>query len=99
MKLGVRHTSTTDEQIRALIRCGGYIGINFYPAFLSESGACDMRRVAEHIDHVCQLGGESIVGFGSDFDGIETTPSDIRHAGEVPNLLEALRNRGYPARR
>ena len=35
------------------------------------------------------------MGFGSDFDGIETAPADLRHPGEVPNLLEALRRRGY----
>lgn len=85
----------SDDQIRAMIDKGGYIGVNFYPAFLSSEGKADAARVAEHIDHICQLGGAGIVGFGSDFDGIETTPSDIRHAGEVPNLLEALRNRGY----
>ena len=85
----------TDDQIRAMIDKGGYIGVNFYPAFLSADGKADAARVAEHIDHICQLGGAGIVGFGSDFDGIETTPSDIRHAGEVPNLLDALRNRGY----
>ena len=86
----------TDEQIRALIDCGGYIGINFYPSFLSESGACDMRRVAEHIDHVCQLGGEAIVGFGSDFDGIETTPEGLTGADRIPALMDCLRSYGIP---
>ena len=85
----------TDAQIRALIAGGGYIGVNFYPSFLSADGRADAARVAEHIDHICQLGGAAIVGFGSDFDGIETTPSDIRNAEEVPNLLQALRDRGY----
>ena len=84
----------TDDQIRALIDRGGYIGVNFYPAFLSGDGSADADRVAEHIDHICQLGGAGIVGFGSDFDGIEVTPADLRHAGEVPNLIEALRRRG-----
>ncbi len=85
----------TDEQLRALIDGGGYVGVNFYPWFLSEDGRADADRVAEHIDHICQLGGAGIVGFGSDFDGIEVTPKDLRHAGEIPNLLEALRRRGY----
>jgi membrane dipeptidase len=85
----------TDAQIRALIARGGYIGVNFYPAFLSADGRADADRVAEHIDHLCQLGGAGIVGFGSDFDGIEVPPKDLRHAGEIPNLLEALRRRGY----
>ncbi len=84
----------TDEQIRALIDRGGYIGVNFYPAFLSEDGHADADRVAEHIDHICRLGGAANVGFGSDFDGIEKTPDDLRNASEVPNLLNALRRRG-----
>ena len=85
----------TDEQLRLLIREGGYVGVNFYPTFLSADGKADVKRVAEHIDHICQLGGEGIVGFGSDFDGIETTPEGLSHPGEIPNLLEELRRRGY----
>ena len=34
------------------------------------------------------------MGFGSDFDGIERTPDDLRHAGEIGHLLDALRRRG-----
>lgn len=85
----------TDDQLRLLIREGGYVGVNFYPAFLSEDGKADVKRVAEHIDHICQLGGEGIVGFGSDFDGIECTPDGLSHPGEIPNLLTELRRRGY----
>ena len=96
MSLCRHFRNLTDEQIRALIRGGGYIGVNFYPAFLSENGEADAARVAEHIDHICQLGGEDIVGFGSDFDGIEKSPRDLRGADEVPNLLDSLRRRGYP---
>ena len=85
----------TDEQLRVLIRDGGYVGVNFYPAFLSDSAEADAERVAEHIDHICQLGGGQSVGFGSDFDGIEITPADLRGADEIPNLLDCLRRRGY----
>ena len=88
----------SDEQIRAMIDGGGYIGVNFYPWFLSDDGKADADRVAEHIDHICQLGGAGIVGFGSDFDGIEVTPADLRHAGDLPSLTAALRRRGYDER-
>ena len=81
-----------------MIDGGGYIGVNFYPSFLSEDGRADAVRVAEHIDHICQLGGAGIVGFGSDFDGIEVTPADLRHAGDLPSLTAALRRRGYDER-
>ena len=85
----------TDEQIRALIRRGGWMGINFYPTFLSEDGRATVQTVCDHIDHVCQLGGEKHVGFGSDFDGIETTPEGLSSPAEVPNIFAELRRRGY----
>lgn len=85
----------TDDQLRLMIREGGYVGVNFYPAFLDKSGKADVERVADHIDHICQLGGEKIVGFGSDFDGIECVPEGLEHAGKIPNLLNELRKRGY----
>lgn len=83
-----------------MIRQGGYVGINFYPAFLNQDGKADVDTVAEHIDHVCQLGGEKHVGFGSDLDGIECCPRGLEHAGQIPHLLSALAQawvrRGYP---
>ena len=84
-----------DEQLHALIREGGYVGINFYPYFLSDSGKANIRRVAEHIDYVCQMGGDRNVGFGSDFDGIECTPEGLTGSDTVPDLLEMLRRMGF----
>ncbi len=85
----------TDDQIRMMIQYGGFIGVNFYPAFLSEDKTADTTTLAQHIDHICQLGGAEIVGFGSDFDGIERYPEDLRHPGQMNNLLQALRSYGY----
>lgn len=87
----------TDEQLRLMIREGSYVGMNFYPWFLSNEGKADLQRVVEHIDHICQLGGEKIVGFGSDFDGIECVPDGLEHAGKMPALIDALKARGYDA--
>ena len=86
----------TDDQIRALIRRGGWLGINFYPTFLSADGKATVETLCDHIDHVCQLGGEKHVGLGSDFDGIETTPAGLSSPAEVPNIFDCLRRRGYP---
>ena len=85
----------TDDMLRLMIRNGGYIGINFCPSFLSEDKHASCETIAEHIDHVCQLGGAANVGLGSDFDGIESTPVDFRHPGDTGNMIEALRRRGY----
>jgi len=85
----------TDDQIRMMVQYGGFIGVNFYPAFLSEDKEADTVTLAQHIDHICQMGGADIVGFGSDFDGIERYPEDLRHPGQMGNLLRALRDYGY----
>ena len=85
----------TDAQIRALIERGGWIGVNFYPAFLT-GGEATVADIVRHIDHIAQLGGAAYVGFGSDFDGIERTPLDCTGPQDVPRILDALRALGYP---
>lgn len=85
----------TDPQLRALFQAGGYVGVNFYPRFLDDSGKADIDRVIDHIAHMCDRGGERCVGLGSDFDGIDEYPLGLRHAGDVPALLERMRARGF----
>ena len=85
----------TDAQIREMVRSGSYLGMNFYPSFLSESGEADLDTVVRHMQHVCDLGGEHILGFGSDFDGIETTPKGLTGAQDFPALLEKLAQAGF----
>ncbi len=80
----------TDEQIKALIARKGLMGINFFPPFLNRSGEASVRDVLEHIRHVVQLGGEEILAFGSDFDGISKTPTDLQSFAALPRLAEAL---------
>lgn len=84
----------TDEQLKLLIRNGGYVGVNFYGDFLTTKAAT-VETVADHVDYICQIGGEKNVGFGSDFDGIDVYPEGLRHPGDFPNLLACLRRRGY----
>ncbi|NLO85195.1 MAG: hypothetical protein GX096_07195 [Clostridiales bacterium] len=84
-----------DEQIRKLISAGGFIGVNFYPGFLDDSGAADISRVVDHMAYICDMGGESILGLGSDFDGIDKYPEGLYNAGDVPKLFDAMRKRGF----
>lgn len=85
----------TDEQIRAMVSRGGWIGVNFYPRFLREDGQAGVADIVNHIDHMCQLGAAKNVGFGSDFDGIEYTPHDCQSPADIPAILDELRRRGY----
>ena len=82
-------------QVRALIDRGGFIGVNFYSCFLREDGRATLDDAVRHIDALCELGAEHIVGFGSDFDGIDAWPEGLGDPTGFPALLDALARRGY----
>lgn len=84
----------TDRQLRDLFGAGGFVGLNFYPSFLG-TGPCTLDTLVDHYDHLLQMGGEGKIGFGSDFDGIETKPEGLDNPEDFPNLIGALRRRGY----
>ena len=84
----------TDAQLKALFSAGGYVGLNFYPSFLSDDGRCTLDTLADHMLHMLELGGEGMIGFGSDFDGIETKVPGLEHPGHLPALFETLERRG-----
>ena len=85
----------TRDQVRALIQRNGFIGINFYSDFLRANGTATLDDVVRHIDQICELGGERVLGFGSDFDGIERWPEGLANPADFPTVLDALRRRGY----
>ena len=85
----------TKEQVRAIIDRNGFIGINFYADFLKSDGRPTLDDVVRHIDAICEMGGEHVLGFGSDFDGIEAWPEGLGDPTGFPTLLDELRKRGY----
>jgi len=54
-----------------------------------------VSRVVDHIDHVVKLVGIDHVGIGSDFDGVQAVPADLRSVADLPNLTSELLRRGY----
>ena len=85
----------TDEMIRALAEKGGISGLNFYPAFLSESGKANIDDLVRHIVHMYHLGGEEFVAIGTDFDGFEGAVDGLEHMGRMPEFYNALRKRKF----
>ena len=83
----------SDEQLKKLFECGGYVGVNFYPGFLREDGKATCLDVAEHLEHMLGLGGEGRIGLGSDFDGIETKPEGLEDPSGLPRLMDLLERR------
>jgi membrane dipeptidase len=60
-----------DDQIKAILSMNGHIGLTFVPQFVKDQDEVSMKDLLHHIDHVCALGGQKHIGFGSDFDGID----------------------------
>lgn len=85
----------TDDQLKAIFDMGGYVGVNFFPMFLHPSNQADINTVIDHVDHMASLGGAKFIGMGSDFDGIETHPVGLEHAGTVYGLFDRMKARGY----
>ncbi len=86
---GVRGTcdnrrNLSDEQLRAIARTGGVIGIGFW-----DTAVCgeDARSIARAIRHAVGVAGIDHVALGSDFDGAVKVPFDVTG---VPQITEAL---------
>ena len=94
-KLCGHSRNLTDEQVKAIIEKGGFIGINFYSCFLRDEGAATLDDVLRHIDGIAELGGIDVLGFGSDFDGIDDWPEGLGNPDGFPALIELLEKHGY----
>lgn len=52
-------------------------------------------RLIDHIDHAVRVAGIDHVGLGSDFDGISTTPAELKDVSYLPIITQKLVDRGY----
>jgi membrane dipeptidase len=66
-----------------------------------QSAELTLERFLDHIDHVCQLAGNSMhAGIGSDLDGAfgcEQTPTDLNTIADLSKIPGLLAARGYAA--
>lgn len=79
-----------DEQIKAIVELDGRIGLTFVPWFVKEGHGSSSKDLLLHIDHICSLHAQHTLMFGSDFDGIESYLSDLKHAGHYTRWIETL---------
>ncbi|PSL51341.1 dipeptidase [Salsuginibacillus halophilus] len=82
----------TDEQIKALINAGGFMGVVFTPPFLNGENRAGFDDIVRQIDYIASLGGEDIVGFGSDFDGVTYYVDGLHSPADVGELLDYMLN-------
>jgi membrane dipeptidase len=88
----------TDQQLAAIRKSGGFVGVNFAVSFLRPDGGRDKNTplavVVEHIRHLIDHVGEDGVGFGSDFDGA-LMPEELGNAAGLQKLVQTLRRHEF----
>lgn len=84
-----------DDQLLAIAETGGVIGVNFYPYFLNGTDNASKDDIIRHIEYIAGLSGIDHVGFGADFDGIGTTPRDVKGVQDLGLLLNELAKLNY----
>jgi microsomal dipeptidase-like Zn-dependent dipeptidase len=81
----------SDDQLRAVARTGGVVGIGYWP---TATCGTDAAAVARAIRHAVEVAGIEHVGLGSDFDGAVSQPFD---AAGVVQITDALLKSGFSA--
>ncbi|CAG4997483.1 hypothetical protein DYBT9275_01784 [Dyadobacter sp. CECT 9275] len=99
----------SDEMIKELLGRKAVIGMAFdawmmIPGWIRgvtkpEESGLKIEHVANHIDHICQLAGNTLhVGIGSDLDGAygkEQSPADLESIADLQTIPAILKARGY----
>ena len=94
----------SDEQIQRLIKRGAVIGAALDAWMLepdwvhgeSSTAHVKLATVADHIDHVCQLSGNTLhAAIGTDTGATYHMPSDFRTTEDLRQLEPILVERGY----
>ncbi len=61
----------------------------------SEAIKPSLEQLLQHLDYIVKLIGVNHVGMGSDFDGIDSAPKELKTVTDYPLITKALIARGY----
>ena len=98
-----------DDQIKAIAKRGGLVGLNSFNEFVHvDREKQDIIHLAEHLDHLVEVAGIDHVSFGFDFfhylktDTIDSFVDDVNigtkgfeTVEKVPDLIDILYSKGY----
>ncbi|KAJ8343734.1 hypothetical protein SKAU_G00310630 [Synaphobranchus kaupii] len=73
----------------------GIVMVNFYNDYVTCSQTANLSQVADHFDHIRKVAGHTIIGFGSDFDGVRRLPTGLEDVSKFPDLVAELLRRGW----
>ena len=92
---GYKHKrNISDEQISAIIKRGGVIGLTFVTYFLGEAKV-NVETVANFICDFCDKFGADNLSVGTDFYGTDSLAENLSGYGDFANLYSTLYGRGY----
>ncbi len=84
-----------DEQIEAVAKTGGVVGIIFGPQFLSPIPVGSLSDLVKHILHVVKVAGADHAAYGSDLDGwLMTHPVGFDDITDLPKITALLLDAG-----
>ena len=84
----------TDDQLRALAKCGGVAQTTLYGGFLRKEGNASILDAMDHLQHAIDIMGIDHVGLGTDFDG-DGGVKGIADASELINFTIQLLKRRF----
>jgi len=82
-----------DWQLRELKDRGAFVGVNLCPLFLKIENDPNISHILRHIEYLIKALGESNVGFGCDFDGVDSLPEGIygvEDMGKIYHMTEFM---------
>lgn len=86
-----------DEQLEAVARTGGVVGIMIAPRFLGGAAIRPLSDYADAVLHAVRVIGAEHVAFGSDLDGwIDAMPKGFSDVTDLPLITDDLLRRGLP---
>lgn len=101
----------SDEQIKAIAKSNGVIGINCASIMVSDETDfnANIEGFVDHIDHIGSLVGYEHIGFGFDFcdrimkyfsgddlEGLERKPFDVINShADIPNIVAEMKKRDF----
>jgi len=84
----------TDDELRAIARSGGIVGVNFHARFVTGRSTATLADVVQQVKHLSRVMGAEHVALGSDFEGDIHPAAGLTDAFGYQRLARALVDAG-----
>ncbi|XP_047384825.1 dipeptidase 1 isoform X2 [Sciurus carolinensis] len=91
-----RHGRNVPDDVLQMVKeTGSLVMVNFYSNFVSCSDRANLSQVADHLDYIKKVAGAGAVGFGGDYDGVNSLPLGLEDVSKYPDLIAELLRRKW----